>query len=690
MKKYAIDAIRNVALVGHSGAGKTSLVEALLYTAGAIERLGKVDDGTATTDYDPDEVRRKISINTAVAPCEWSGHKINLLDTPGYPDFVGDVIGALRVAEASLIVLDAVSGIEVGTETGWDQATARGVARVFFVNKMERENADFYRVLEQLRTAFGRSVVPAQLPIGSQDSFRGLVDLIGMKAYVWDGGKPAAADIPGDMQAQVQQYREALVEAVAETEDDLTMKYLEGEELTTEEIHRGLEIGLREGKIVLVLCGSAMRQIGVDTLLDFMLGALPSPASLSAVAGTTPNGSAAETRTPDGPFSALVFKTVADPYVGKLTYFRVYSGALKSDSTVYNSSKGRDERVGQVYFVRGKQQEPTTEVAAGDIGAVAKLAETVTGDTLSDKGKPIVFPPIEFPSPVYSLAIRAKTKADEDKLGPALAKLGDEDPTFRTHREQSTSQTLISGMGDTHLEIVTDRLKRKFGVEVETDVPKVPYRETVTGTAEAQGRHKKQTGGRGQFGDAWVRLEPKPRGEGYEFVDQIVGGAIPRQYIPSVDKGVQEAMSRGILAGCPVVDVRATVYDGSFHTVDSSDIAFQLAGILAFQNAAQKANPVLLEPVVEVEIIVPEEYMGDVIGDLNGKRGRILGMEPIGGGKQRIRATVPQAEMLRYAIDLRSIARGRGTFKAESSHYEEVPAHIAQQIIEQAKKAREE
>lgn len=689
MKKYAIDAIRNVALAGHSGAGKTSLVEALLYTTGAIERLGKVDEGTATTDYDPDEVKRKISINTSVAPCEWSGKKINLLDTPGYPDFVGDVIGSIRVAESAMIVLDAVGGVEVGTETGWDVATAQGISKSIFINKMERENADFYRVLEQLRTIFGRNVVPVQLPIGSQDSFKGVVDLVEMKAYEWQNGKPNAVDMPGDMQAQIDQHRDALIEVVAETDDELTMRYLDGEELSGEDIKRGLEIGIREGKIVPALCGSGMKQIAITALLDFIAGVLPSPAAYPEVVGTNLAGDAEEKRTPDDPFSAIVFKTVADPYVGKLTYFKVYSGSMKSDSTVFNATKGRDERVGQVYFVRGKHQEATSDVGAGDIGAVAKLVETVTGDTLCDKSKSIILQPIKFPAPVYSLAVHAKTKSDEDKLGPALGKLADEDPTFKTERSVTTSQTLISGLGDTHLDIVTDRLKRKFGVEVEVELPKIAYRETITATASAQGRHKKQTGGRGQFGDAWVKLEPLPRSSGYEFVDQIVGGSIPRQWIPSVDKGVQEAMSRGILAGFPVEDVRATAYDGSYHNVDSSDMAFQLAGILAFQNAAAKAGPVILEPVVEVEIVVPEEYMGDVISDMNGKRGRIMGMEPI-GNKQRIKATAPQGEMLRYAIDLRSIARGRGTFKAQFSHYEEVPAHTAQQIIEQAKKAKEE
>ncbi len=688
MNKYSIEAIRNVAVVGHSGAGKTSLVEALLFNGGAIDRLGKVDDGSSTTDYDPDEIKRKISINAALAPCEWNNAKINLIDTPGYPDFVGDVIGALRVAETALIVVDAVGGVEVGTETGWDYASARSAAKVFFVNKMERENADYFQVVEQLQSVFGRSVVPVQIPIGSEDSFSGLVDIIGMKAYSFAGGKPSEMPIPADMQAQIGQFHEALVEVVAETDDELTLKYLDGEELTAEEVKSALEIGVRDGKVCPVLCGSGLKQIGLTMLLDFIVKETPYPSEVGAVTGIA-HGDKEETRTADGPFSALVFKTMADPYVGKLTYFRVYSGALKSDSTVLNSSKGREERVGQVYLLRGKHQEATSEVTAGDIGAVAKLAETGTGDTLCDKAKPITFPAIEYPEPVYSLAISAKTKADEDKLGPALGKLADEDPTFKTQRGAETGQTLISGLGDTHLDIVHDRLKRKFGVEVVTSTPKVAFRETITKMSEAQGRHKKQTGGRGQFGDAWVRLEPQERGAGYLFVDAIVGGSIPRQWIPSVDKGIHEALGRGILAGNPVVDVRATVYDGSFHNVDSSDMAFQLAGVLGFQAAAAKANPVILEPVLEVEVVVPEEYMGDVISDINGKRGRIVGMEPI-GHKQRIKASVPQAEMLRYAIDLRSIARGRGTFKATFSHYEEVPASTAQQIIEQTKKAKEE
>ena len=691
MKSYKAEAIRNVALVGHGGCGKTSLAEALLFSTDGIDRLGRVDEGTTTSDYDPDEIKRKISINATVAPCEWQGAKINFIDTPGYADFVGDVKSALKVVESALLVACAVSGIEVGTETAWEFAQDFNVPRAFFINKMDRENADFYAVAEALRARFGTKVVPVQLPIGSQDSFNGVVDLISMKAEI-GAGKPTEGEIPADMSEAVAKYREALIEAAAEVDDELITKYLEGEELTNEEIARGLAMGFRAGKVIPVFVGSALKNIGMTGLLDKIVGTFPSPAEIEAVKGLHPQTKAEETRKPldTEPFSALVFKTLADPYVGKLTYFRVYSGVLKSDSHPFNSTEGSDERVGQVYFLKGKNQEATAEVHAGDIGAVAKLTETGTGDTLCDKARPIRYGAIEFPSPVYSVAITAKTKADEDKLGPSLARLADEDPTFQFRREPETGETLVSGLGESHVEITVDRLKRKFGVEVAVDTPKTPYRETITMTASAQGKHKKQTGGRGQYGDAWVEIQPLERGAGFEFKDAIVGGSIPRQYIPAVEKGVREAMERGILAGYPVVDMRAKVYDGSFHNVDSSEMAFKMAGILAFQNAAEKANPVLLEPIVSLEVIVPDEYMGDIIGDLNTKRGRILGMEPLSNGKQRIRALVPQGEMLRYAIDLRSIARGRGSFTTEPSHYEPVPAHAAQQIIEQRKKEKAE
>ena len=692
MKAYKGDAIRNLALAGHGGCGKTSLTEALLFASGGIDRLGKVDEGTTTSDYDPDEVKRKISINATLAPCEWQNSKINLIDTPGYADFVGDVRSSMQVVEGAIIVVCAVGGLEVGTETAWEFAEDCGVAKAIFINKMDRENADFYAVAEALRTKFGTRVAPVQLPIGSQDSFSGVVDLLSMKALTGSGKSVTVGEIPADMAANVAKYRDALIEAAAENDDELIEKYLGGEELTDAEIARGLHEGIRSGKTVPVFCGSSLKGIGMSALLDEIVRSFPSPADAAPAKGVNPQSNAGEERKPsdDEPFSALVFKTLADPYVGKLTYFRVYSGVLKSDSHVFNSTKGAEERIGQAYFLKGKGQEATAEVHAGDIAAVAKLAETGTGDTLCDKAKAIKYPAIEFPAPVYTVAIRAKTKADEDKLGPALARMVDEDPTFQFRREPETGETLISGLGEAHVDIVVDRLKRKFGVDVDVDTPKIPYRETITMVAKAQGKHKKQTGGRGQYGDAWVELEPLERGQGFEFVDAIVGGAIPRQYIPAVEKGIREAMERGFIAGYPVVDVRAKVYDGSYHNVDSSEMAFKMAGILGFNSAATNAGPVLLEPIVIVEVVVPEEFMGDIIGDLNGKRGRILGMEPIAGGKQRIKAQVPQAEMLRYAIDLRSIARGRGSFTTELSHYEHVPQHNAQLIIEQRKKEKEE
>lgn len=691
MKKYSIDAIRNVAIVGHSGTGKTSVAESLLFVSGAITRVGRVDDGTSVSDFDADEIQRKISINSAVLPCEWNNTKINFLDTPGYPDFVGDILGCLRAVETAIIVVDGSGNVEVGTENGWELAEAAGVNKLFFVNKLEKENSNFYSTLDSLRDKFGTSVAPLQLPIGAEDKFEGVIDLLSLKAYKWDGGKVVPMDIPSDMADDIKNAREALIESVAEVDDALTEKYLDEGTLCDEDVAKGLAVGLKSGLVVPVLCGSAAKNVGIQSLLNFIVDELPSPADVESIEGTNKNGEI-ETRNADDTFCALVFKTLADPYVGKLTYFRVFSGAVKSDSHLYNVTRDKDERVGQVYFLRGKNQEATAEVCAGDIGAVAKLQDTETGDTLCDKTKPIVLKPLVFPEPVYTLAVKAKTKADEDKLGPALHKLSEEDPTFKIMRDPNTGQSLMSGMGDTHLDIVVERLKRKFGVAVETDTPKIAYRETIAAGASAQGRHKKQSGGRGQFGDCWVKFEPLPRGGGYEYVDAIVGGAIPRQFIPSVDKGIKEALTRGIQAGCPVVDIKATCYDGSYHPVDSSDMAFQLAGMLAFQAGTAKANPVILEPIMNLEIVVPDKYMGDVIGDLNTRRGRIGGMEPIGSGKQRIKAQAPQAEIQRYSIDLRSIAHGRGRFSAKFSHYEEMPAHNAQLVIAeyQKNKAKEE
>jgi len=692
LKKYSVEAIRNVALVGHGGAGKTSLAEVMLFDTGAIDRLGRVDDGTATTDFDPDETRRTMSINAALAPFEWREKKINVVDCPGYLDFVGEVGSSLRVADAAVLVIAGPAGVEVGTETGWDLAVEYGKPRMVFVNKMDRENADFGRVMEGLRGAFGKGCVPIQIPIGAQDSFEGVVDIVHGKAYTGVGRDAKEAPIPPAIASEIEACRDQLMEVAAESDDELIEKYLGGDPLTEEELIRGLIASVKAGDAVPVVFGSAARNIGIQPFLDAIIQYLPSPAEAPAAKGKNPQTGKEEERAPkaDAPLAALVFKTLSDPYVGKLTYFRVYSGTLRSDSHVFNTSRDHDERVGQLYLIRGKQQEAATEIAAGDIGAVAKLQVTGTGDTLADRAHPIVFPPIAFPQPTFSAAIVAKSKADEDKLGPALGRMAEEDPTFQFRRDVETGQTVVSGVGDAHLDIIVGRLKRKFGVDVAVEDLKIPYRETIQSTVKVQGRHKKQTGGRGQFGDCWVEMEPLPRGGGFEFVNAIVGGSIPRQYIPAVEKGVQEAMEHGILARFPTVDIRVKCYDGSYHDVDSSEMAFKLAGQLAFRSGAEKAHPVLLEPVVNVEVTVPEQYMGDVISDMNTKRGRILGMEPIGNGKQLIRAQAPQSEMVRYAIDLRSIARGRGSFTSEFGHYEEVPAHTAQEIIEKAKKEREE
>ncbi len=691
MEKYATEKIRNVGLFGHNDTGKTSLAEAILFNAGVIKRLGKVDEGNTVSDFDPDEQKRGISVKATPLTFEWKGHKINLLDTPGFADFIGEVVSTLRVIDGAVFVISAVAGVEVQTEIIWKMADEFGYPRIVFVNKMDRENASFQRCLDQLTELYGSRVVPFQLPIGEEQGFRGVVDLIANKAYVYgEGGKAEETDIPPEMSDQVQAAREKVIEGAAEASDALMEKYLEGEELDEKEVLDALLQGVTEGTLVPVLCGSATRNIAVDLLTAAMVNTLPSPLRLQEVRGTR-RGSGEELAFPareDAPLAALVFNTISDPYVGRLSYFRVFSGTVRSDSSVYNSTRDKEERVGQVFVVRGKTQIPVRELPAGDIGGVAKLSDTSTGDTLCDKENPIILPPIKFPEPIMSLAVEPMSKGDEDKLSTALSRLAEEDPTFTVHRDTEVKQTIISGMGEMHLDIMMERMSRKFGVNVKTDLPRVPYKETIRKTARAEGKHKKQTGGHGQFGIAWVEIEPLERGGGFEFVDKIVGGVIPKQFIPSVEKGIRKAMEEGYLAGYPIVDIRATVYDGKYHPVDSSDISFQIAGSLALKNAMAEADPYLLEPIMNVEILVPEAFMGDVMGDLNAKRGRILGMEAV-GGLQRIRAQVPLAEMLRYSIDLRSITGGRGTFRMELSHYEEVPSHLAAKIIEAAKQEKE-
>ncbi|MCS7287183.1 MAG: elongation factor G [Anaerolineae bacterium] len=678
----SVEKIRNVALIAHGGAGKTSLSEALLYDSGAIKRLGKVDEGNTVSDYDPEEIRRKMSVNTSILPCEWRGYKINILDTPGYMDFVGEVLGALRVCEGAVVVVDASAGVEVGTEMVWTYADERQLPRFVFVNKMDRENADFLRVVNEVAEKFGVNVIPIQLPLGSEASFSGIVDLVRMKAYA--GSEAREMEIPSQFRELAEEYRTRLMEAAAENDDELIVKYLEGEPLTEEEIKRGLALGVKSRKFVLALCGAATLDIGGRALLDAIVDYFPSPAEVEVQTESGETLKADE----NGPLAVLVFKTFADPYVGKLSYFKVYSGVMSSDSRVFNARAGEEERIGQLFFLRGKEQTPVKQVGPGDIGAVAKLSVTVTGDTLCDKGHLIVLPGIKYPEPLFSVAVAPKTKADLDKLSNVLNRLVEEDPTLQVKREFSTGETILSGMGESHVDIAIRKLQDKFGVGVVTSLPKVPYRETITRVARAQGKYKKQTGGRGQYGDVWLRLEPLPRGAGFEFAEEIFGGAVPKQYIPAVEKGLKEAIQSGVLAGFPVVDIKAVLYDGSYHPVDSSELAFKIATHLGFKKAMEQAGPILLEPIMNVTITVPEQFTGDVLGNLNTKRARVMGMDQK-KGTAIIRAQVPLAEMQRYATELRSLTQGRGVFSMEFSHYEEVPSHIAQTIIEQARKEKE-
>lgn len=686
MDKYEMEKIRNVALFGHGDSGKTSLAEAMLFDAGLIKRMGRVNEGNTVSDFDPDEQKRGISVGSTPLAFEWQGFKINLIDTPGFADFIGEVVATLRVIDGAVFVVSAVAGVEVQTELIWKMADEYGYPRVVFVNKMDRENASFERCLGELQNVYGARVVPFQLPIGEEHDFKGVVDLITNKAYLYEDGKAKEADIPPEMMAKVQAAREKVIEGAAEANDELMERYLEEEELGEREVLDALMQGVSEGTIVPVLCGSATRNTGIDLVMRAITNSLPSPARRQEIVAMKKGGNeeVALKAREDSSLCALVFNTISDPYVGKLTYFRVFSGVLSSDGTVHNSNRDKEERIGQVFVVLGKNQIPVREIAAGDIGGIAKLTETTTGDTLCNKDKQVVLPPIRFPDPIMSLAVAPKTKGDEDKLSVALARLADEDPTFNTRRDTEVKQTIISGMGEAHLDIMMDRMSRKFGVNVNTELPKVPYKETIRKTAKAEGKHKKQTGGHGQFGIAWVEVDPLERGTGFEFVDKIVGGVIPRQFIPSVEKGIRKAMDEGYLSGYPIVDFKAVLYDGKYHPVDSSDISFQIAGSLALRNAVPEADPYIIEPIMDVEIMVSEAYMGDVIGDLNAKRGRILGMESE-GGLQIIKAQVPMAEMLRYSIDLRSVTGGRGTFSMQLSHYEEVPSHIAAKIIETAK-----
>ncbi|MHB8769816.1 MAG: elongation factor G [Syntrophales bacterium] len=693
MAKYESKSIRNLAIIGHGGTGKTTLCESILSVAGKTDRPGRVDEGTSSMDYEPEEQKRHISISAATNNVDWEKHRVNIIDTPGDSNFAFDTKSCLRIVDGAVVLVDAVGGVEFQTEKVWEYADEFSLPRLLFVSRMDRERADFTKAVESIRSRLGKKVTILTLPVGAEGSFTGVVDLISLKALHFDGDKKATktADIPADMAADVKKYRDILIEDIAETDDELMNRYLDSGELSPEDLVTGLRKGVTSGAIIPVVCGSALHNVGISLLLDTVVRFFPSPVDCGPLRGVKPGTDQEEVRPPEesAPFSALVFKTIADPYAGRLTLFRVYSGKLTSDTSVFNASRKISERIGNVFFLEGKTQKPVEELIPGDIAAVAKLKETATGDTICAEKFPLVYPKVAPPPAIISFAVEAKTRGDEDKLVSSIHRLTDEDPTLVFHRDDQTREMILSGLGQVHIEVTVDKMKRKFGLEVNLKTPKVPYKETIKGKTTVQGRYKKQSGGRGQFGDTWLDIEPLPRGSGFEFVDRIVGGVIPQQYRPAVEKGIVEAMAEGVLAGYPVVDLRVSLTDGSYHTVDSSEMAFKIAGSLGFKKGVLECQPTLLEPIVNITIEIPDEYMGDVIGDLNSRRGKVLGMDSV-GHHQIIKGQVPLAEVLKYAPDLRSMTSGRGTFTYEHSHYEEVPAYAAEKIIAEAKKEKEE
>ena len=694
MKVYDAPNIRNIALVGHGGCGKTSLVSAMLFDMGAVSRLGRVDDGTTVTDFDPDETERRISLQTALAFGEWKKTKINLLDAPGYANFLAEARSALRVAEAAIVVVDAVAGVEVQTQKVWSYAEEYGLPRMIVVNRMDRERASFSRTLESLERSFGRGAVPLVIPLGEEKGFVGVTDLLTEKADVYtddQSGKYQAVEVPEELRETEKALRDRLVEMVAESNEELMEEFFEKGSLPQEDLLKGLRQAVLAGKIFPVFPASSLRNVGIQPILDDVVDLLPSPVDRGEVNGIDPvhKTEVSGKPSPDAPFSAFVFKTIADPHAGRLTLFRVYSGTLKADTQVYNMSRDTAERVGSLFLLQGKNQTAVPEIQAGDLGAVAKLKETLTGETLCDKAHPIVFPPLDFPEPATTFAIEPRTRGDEDKISIALHRLMEEDPVIRVSRDEQTHEMLLSGMGQLHVEVVVGKLKKRYKVEVNLRKPKIPYRETIKGAAEGHGRHKKQTGGHGQFGDCKIRLKPLPRGEGFKFVDDIFGGSIPRNFIPAVEKGIQEARLRGFMAGYPMVDFQVDLYDGQYHDVDSSEMSFKIAGSLAYKDAVAKCRPTLLEPIMKVEIAVPEEYAGAVMGDLSSRRGRPQGMEPK-GGLQVIRAEVPLSEMLSYDAELTSMTGGRGSYHMEMGHYDEVPGHLQEKVVAAARAERGE
>jgi len=681
MPNVPTERIRNIVLLSHSGAGKTILAEAMLHAAKVTNRLGRVEDGTTASDFEPEEQKRGASVSAAIMNVPWNGGKINVIDTPGYADYRGEVASGVRVADAAVIVVAAQAGVEVGTSQMWRLADRRDLPRVVYISKMDRENADFDGVVAALQERFGRHLVPVCLPVGAEAAFSGVVSLL-----------DPDADVPAEIADAAEEARERLVEAVAEIDDDLATKYLEGEEITAAEMSAGVKRGLMDGTLIPILAGSPLKEAGVSELMDFVSEYLPSPAESPPAESRAPGSDdwSGELACDDSaPVAALVFKTSADPFVGKISYFRVYGGTFSADSQMYNASRGEAERVAQVFEIRGRQQEAVPELAAGDIGAVTKLGSALTGDTLCARDDRLILRGIDFPAPVYQMAVYPKSKSDVDKMTSSLSRIVEEDPSLAVTREPNTNEMLIGGLGDTHLDVALEKMRRKFGVEMTLEAPRVPYKETISRRARVEYRHKKQTGGHGQFGHVWIEVEPLPRGSGFEFADTIVGGVVPREYIPSVEKGVRGALSDGVVAGYPVVDMKATLVDGSFHTVDSSGVSFEIAGGHAATKGLQQANPVLLEPIMKVEITVPDDFTGDIIGDLNGRRGRIQGMVPNGDGATSIQVEAPQSEMLAYATELRSQTQGQGDFTMEFDHFEEVPNHLVDRVVQVTNELKE-
>jgi len=686
MKEYKSNNLRNVGIVGHSGSGKTTIMESILYYTKAIDRFGKVDDGTTISDYDIEEKKRKTSISTSVALSEWEDVKINLVDMPGYFDYIGEMIEGLRAVDMAMITVCGVSGIEVGTEKAWEYINEHKLPRAFFINKLDRENSNFEVVLKQLKEKFGISAVPIQYPIGSEENFKGVINVISRRARIFNPktNKMEDSDIPEELIAKTDECKQLVMEAVAETDEALLDKYFNEGSISEEEIYHGLIKGASMGEIAPIMCGSALLGIGMHTLLEDMIECFPSPIDTTLYsAKDIKNNKYMQVKIDDtDPFSALVFKTIADPFVGKLSMFRVITGKAKSDTIVYNTNKEKEEKIGAMYFLKGKQQFQTQEIEAGDIGAVSKLQFTTTGDTLCDSSRLLMFDTMDFPQPVFSRAIVTKAKGDEDKISNGLTKLLEEDPTFSISRSTESAETIISGLGSTHLQVIVSKLKNKFGVEVSLEIPKVAYRETIRKASDVQGKHKKQSGGHGQYGDVKIKFEPRVDGaDDLEFVDAVVGGTVPRQYIPAVEKGLKECIQHGVLAGFPVIRLRTTLHDGSYHPVDSSEMAFKMAASLAYKKGLQEAHPVILEPIMHVEVTCPEDYMGDIITDINKKRGRILGMESVEKG-QKVIGEVPQSELFNYATDLRSMTGARANFRVKFERYEEVPQDGVDKIIE--------